>query len=1039
MLNDCNGTVSKGGSRFSPPDQAGGLTESLFEALLAEQRSDWSTGKRIPVDERLRQRPGLAADSAQRAELVYHEYLLRRELGESPDWQDYLRRFSEDAAALSLLREADEIVGEVLTPFEEARQTAAEFSDYELLEEIGHGGMGIVFKARQRRLDRIVALKMIRAGEYADDEERKRFDREAQAVARLQHPNIIQIHEVGEVRGQPFLALEFVAGESLARRLNSTPLPAREAAALLEVLARAMHHAHEKGVIHRDLKPSNVLLAGTPETRSEECVPKITDFGLAKRLDQARDTKSRTLLGTPSYMAPEQAEYRPAGIDRRTDVYGLGAVLYEVLTGRPPFQGESPLATLQQVAQAEPARPRLLNPAVPRDLETICLKCLEKERGRRYPSAQALADDLRRFLLGEPIHARRVGALERGWRWCRRKPMVASLLASLILVVLGVFFTTLSLWRQADAARKDAVASEEATQQLLAEVIQFSHDPSLRLKDYSERLPNMDVLLKAEHHCKSLLLRNPGNTELRVALTRVRGCLGTLCCQRGGAAETEAWFQAARDLWEPLARQDARNTKYRSWLATTHFWQASAFHLLGHIAQAVEFVQRADALWEELAEEQPSSLVFLQELEGCRLLMVDIIGPAASREEAITPLEESSVRLNKLVRADSTNRVLRKRLALISLVLGKSYHERKSASQAASYWHEAYDHYHKLNQSPRDDLEVEFRLALCCSRLMRGESPDPYYSEAISLLEHICKRLSSLLEGEQGRDWLCRMLLANNTTLALCHWKAGRTTQAEQTYANRVRPLVMRVSEHPTAQDYIMSRLATMVYLGSGLRDANQVPAALTIARDAEALANQYANLPWSSSVSRRWLVSQSLNLSAVLCQLGVPDESLLQAEQAKRILESLRGSVPTRPSDGELMSAAWVRIAKARWDLSQADEAMAAFRESAAVQRRLFEEVPTRANRMLLSRRYDQLAYWSSLRGDRAGVAEAILKRVKLWPGDVKRLQETSQEFRKLADAVSRDRQNLTPAEQTERQRYLDQSVRLAREADLQTSRREK
>jgi WD40 repeat protein len=332
---------------------------------------------------------------------------------------------------------------------------------YEVLAELGRGGMGLVYKARHLGLDRVVALKMIRAEVGADGEGRKRFDAEARAVARLQHPNIVQIHDVGEAAGQPFLALEFVEGQSLAQRLDGHPWPAPQAAALAEVLARAMHYAHARGVIHRDLKPSNVLLAGPPEAPPERCVPKVTDFGLARTLDAAGETGTGAVLGTPRYMAPEQAEGRK-GVGPPADVYGLGAILYELLTGRPPFRAESPLQTLRQVAEAEPDRPRLLNPAVPRDLETVCLKCLRKEPGKRYATALELAEDLRRILAGEPVAARPVGALERGWRWARRRPALALLLAVLLLAPLAAVVSLLEHNRQLREALGRAERGERA-------------------------------------------------------------------------------------------------------------------------------------------------------------------------------------------------------------------------------------------------------------------------------------------------------------------------------------------------------------------------------------------------------------------------------------------------------------------------------------------------------------------------------------------------------------------------------------------------
>jgi serine/threonine-protein kinase len=270
---------------------------------------------------------------------------------------------------------------------------------YEVLGELGSGGMGVVYKARDTRLKRDVALKMILSGPHARPEERERFRREAEAVARLQHPNVVQIYEVGEQDGRPYLALEYVGGGSLAERLGGRTLPPDDSARLVRALALAVHAAHERGIVHRDLKPANVLL-------TEDGTPKVTDFGLAKRLDEAGQTQTGAVLGTPNYMAPEQAMGDGRAVGPHTDVHALGAILYELLTGRPPFAGATLLETLDQVRAQEPPPPGRLRPGLPRDLETICRKCLEKEPARRYESAQALADDLGRYLDGQLIHAR---------------------------------------------------------------------------------------------------------------------------------------------------------------------------------------------------------------------------------------------------------------------------------------------------------------------------------------------------------------------------------------------------------------------------------------------------------------------------------------------------------------------------------------------------------------------------------------------------------------------------------------------------------
>jgi tRNA A-37 threonylcarbamoyl transferase component Bud32 len=352
---------------------------------------------------------------------------------------------------------------------------------YEILAEIGQGGMGVVFKARQIALNRIVALKTVRTQGAIRTEQQRRFVQEAQAMALLQHPNIVQVHEIGESEGHPFLVMEYVPGVSLREKLAGKPLPPRQAAEMVAVLAQAVQAAHAQGIIHRDLKPNNILLAA-------DGTVKICDFGVAKCLEGSADfTQTGQLLGTPSYMAPEQINRTRGTQGPAVDIYALGVLLYELLTGRPPFLADNPLDTLQLVTSQEPVPPRRSQPRTPADLETICLKCLAKVPSRRYASAQLLAEDLQRFLSGAPICARPLGVLERGWRWGRTHPAGTALISVVALALVVVVSIVLVYdhrvgqeLQRTDAAHRQVLITQQKLHHTLTEQVAERLDGDLR-------------------------------------------------------------------------------------------------------------------------------------------------------------------------------------------------------------------------------------------------------------------------------------------------------------------------------------------------------------------------------------------------------------------------------------------------------------------------------------------------------------------------------------------------------------------------------
>ena len=619
--------------------------------------------------------------------MIYGEFLLREELGESPSVDEYLGDYPQYAERLRTQVELHRaLAGD--TAASGRRQRSSRFpalprrptgaarwpgvTGFVILEELGRGGMGVVYRARQRRPGRTVALKMLLAGARASPELLDRLRNEAEAVARMQHPHVVQIFEVTEHDGLPCLVLEYVDGGTLAQKIGGTPQPVKEGARLIETLARTIHQAHLQGIVHRDLKPANVLLTA-------DDIPKITDFGLAKLLVGGVSlTATGETLGTPSYIAPEQVDARsPVGAP--ADVYALGTILYELLTGRPPFRGESTQETIRQVMFDEPVTPSRLRPQLPRDLETICLKCLEKEPRRRYNSAEDLADELRRFLDGKPIQARPVGPAGRLWRWGRRDPKTAGLTAAVAaLLAAGCvgaaiaafqfqhgYYRERQLYQNERRARdlaedqsrlamdairtyhtgvsQDALLRQPELKELRKSLLLGAHDFYRRLKENLEGRQSNDpaTRLKLAQACldlgrlatqigsmkdarasyeqalalhRGLADEYPEHNAYRCDLANTYNALGDLDSKTGRYDDAEAAFRAALLIQDALVRQLPDEDQYRNDLAGTNSKLGTVYHLIGKLDLAKTAHSTALAIREALVREHPDNETYRHDL-----------------------------------------------------------------------------------------------------------------------------------------------------------------------------------------------------------------------------------------------------------------------------------------------------------------------------------------------------------------------------------------------------------------------------------------
>jgi tetratricopeptide (TPR) repeat protein len=700
----------------------------------------------------------------------------------------------------------------------------ANLPGYEIVKELGRGGMGVVYLARQPQLNRLVALKMILAGGHASPADLTRFRTEAEAIARLQHTNIVQIHEIGDHNGLPYFSLEFCDGGSLKEKLSGTPLPPNEAAALVETLARAMDAAHQKGVIHRDLKPANILLQTTdhtddtdkeekrerlpssvPSVSSVVCsVPKITDFGLAKRLDAAGQTATGAVMGTPSYMAPEQAGGQGHMVGPLADVYSLGAILYECLTGRPPFKAATPLDTVLQVVSDDPVPPTRLQPKTPRDLETICLKCLQKEPAKRYPSSQALAEDLRRFREGWPISARPIGLAERGVKWARRRPAVAALLGVLFVVVTAAFAGMAVLWlraeeqrRLADDARAEAEDAADRARQheelarrqkqraetsyrlartALDKALQLEKDPRFHqgeLEDVRRKLLTAAVSFYEEF--VQLQSDDPLFQRERAAAFYD---LGHASEALGSKKEALAAYERALGIYDQLVRDQPAEVDDRVNQARAQNDLGNVYDMLGRPGEAEKAFLRAHAMWQRLTQDVPGTSYYKDRLATALHNLAIVYRHTSRPHDAEDAIRRAVVLRDELVRAEPDNAAYKCELAYSRFNLGVLYCTSNRLKEAERPLVQARDLYQEVVQKQPHDEDALAGLAMAnnslgilytdTDRMKEGEKA---LNESLGLKERLVKDHPAVIKYQED--------LANSyNNLGILYLQTGRLDQS---------------------------------------------------------------------------------------------------------------------------------------------------------------------------------------------------------------------------------------------------------------------
>lgn len=874
--------------------------------------------------------------------------ILRRLCGHDPD---LLR---EVEALLANWQRADE-EGFLLAPTDPPTAAPTPFPvvpGYEILELAGRGTTGLVYRARQRSLGRGVAMKVLAAGPLVDPSTRRRFQHEAELMGRISHPGIVAVYEVHAGADLPFLTMEWCPGGTLADRLNGRPLAPAEAVPLLVDLADAVEWAHQRGVVHRDLKPSNVLFDGGGRA-------KVADFGAARLCDDVRLTQSGTMLGTPQYMAPERFRPSPGRPDPRSDVYSLGAILYECLTGRPPFEGHTPYDLVVRLEKDEPTPPRRTNRRVPRDLETVCLKCLEKDPRRRYQTAQALADELRRVQTGEPIHARPVTRLARLVNWSGRYPGVALLIALLVLALLvagGACGWAVNLAQAHAAARREKNDLVKDARRMVLALSQITR-PGLHQGLMPEQVEVTKVHEEVAARCRALLRTHPDDTDLRALLAQTTTNLGAAKHTQDRLDEAAADLQEARQLWIGLWREDETNLERPRHLmvSLSHLYQ---IYVKQGLTAPREIGQEMLATSESIAA-RSGNPDDRYDVASVRTMLAPWLWESGSADEARQLLERNLKELPTL--PPPSNPPVLSFYGATWQALGELHAASGRAEEARRCRLRARAEYRKLP----DSVTNCSHLGGCCLALCREPGPDQqrYAKEAIEAFESMVRIAQSQFELDPENGF-------RRYQLAVAFWSQGQgyevlgqSQSAAEAYQKTAEAYRRIRNPRPDAEDSWPDDRRWFWEFGKQLYHVALMQDKAGLAAEGQATRQRLGSIV--SARLRALLASGQrdedaaallASLSALARHADQPELALQAAEVERDLCLVLVAKDPQRLARHLCLAEAYTQVCKSCARLHRHEEQLQAARCAVAEVRFVYQREPSASHATLVKERCGRL-----------------------------------------------------------------------------------